>query len=405
MLGMEYTPGVKFYRGKGCDHCGKSGYKGRVGIFEILVISDPIRELIYKKANGLDISREAQRQGMKVLIKDAAEKILNGITTPEEVLRVIAPEEIGQTMKNCPKCHVPVGMDCKTCPKCQFDLEGTVCPKCGGVMEKGDTFCLACRSGKTVAAVIPESPQVPPAPEIKPEPVIAKAAPQVPPEPEITAVCPSCSSRIKSNWKICPYCHQNLQGPLKTLCPGCQEQVELDWSFCPFCQADLKAKPAEESSHREGEVIPLKREFAPTPQAKIKAGMGLKVLVVDDNPTILVLLKKILEESQLKVILASSGTDGLEKVNTQKPDLVITDTFMPGMDGFSLCRKIKNDPKIAHTPVLMLLSPNQPDESKGISSGADDFIYKPIYPDSVNTKIATAWKKLEQQSQQKGQNF
>lgn len=442
VLGMKYEPGTKFYRGKGCEHCNNSGYKGRIGLYEILVISDPVRELIYKKANAMEISREAQKQGMHLLIHDAADKILSGVTTPEEVLRVISPEEIGQTMRNCPKCNTQVGMECKVCPKCHYEMEGTVCPKCGGEMEKGRSLCAACQSGKPAeAAAAPPSP----APEISasgipvgeapseaamaaaqaavepapPPRAAAQAAPpptppramepkavhvKEEPAPEAPAACPSCNSKVKPNWKICPFCQQNLQAPPKLMCPSCQEEVEPEWHFCPFCQIELKPHPTTAPPKREGEVIPLKREFAPTPQLKMRSGMELKVLVVDDNPTMLVLLKKILEENQLKVFLASSGAEGLEKAVAKKPDLIISDTFMPGLDGFAMCERIKEDPQTADIPVLMLLTPSRTDEIKGVKAGADDFIYKPIYPDSVMAKITELWKKVEQQSQQKGQS-
>jgi type IV pilus assembly protein PilB len=80
---------VTFYRGRGCDRCLHTGYRGRVGVFELMVINDSIRELILKKAAAHTIRQEALESGMTTLRQDAMQKILEGITTMEEALRVI----------------------------------------------------------------------------------------------------------------------------------------------------------------------------------------------------------------------------------------------------------------------------------------------------------------------------
>ncbi|MFH0925142.1 MAG: ATPase, T2SS/T4P/T4SS family [bacterium] len=78
----------KNYYGKGCEVCYKTGYKGRTAIYEILTISEPIRELILKKATGSQVKKKAQELGMKTLLEYGLEKINEGVTTVEEVLRV-----------------------------------------------------------------------------------------------------------------------------------------------------------------------------------------------------------------------------------------------------------------------------------------------------------------------------
>jgi len=80
---------VTFYRGRGCDRCLHSGYRGRIGVFEMMVINDSIRELVLKKAPAHSIRQEALDSGMVTLRQDAMQKILEGITTMEEALRVI----------------------------------------------------------------------------------------------------------------------------------------------------------------------------------------------------------------------------------------------------------------------------------------------------------------------------
>jgi type II secretory ATPase GspE/PulE/Tfp pilus assembly ATPase PilB-like protein len=90
-LGMNIDTGtkVKFYRGKGCEVCKQSGYKGRVGVYELMTLNDPLRELALARASSHRIKEVAIQSGMKTLKDDATEKVLLGVTTLEESLRVI----------------------------------------------------------------------------------------------------------------------------------------------------------------------------------------------------------------------------------------------------------------------------------------------------------------------------
>jgi len=80
---------VTFYRGNGCDRCRHTGYRGRTGVFELMVISDHLRELILRKAPTHEIRQAALEAGMITLRQDAMQKILEGVTTMEEALRVV----------------------------------------------------------------------------------------------------------------------------------------------------------------------------------------------------------------------------------------------------------------------------------------------------------------------------
>jgi type IV pilus assembly protein PilB len=88
-LSTETTQGVKFYRGKGCDHCRNTGYKGRTGIYELMTVNDEIRDMALQRASGHVIREAAIRNGMITLKSDATEKVLLGVTTLEETLRVV----------------------------------------------------------------------------------------------------------------------------------------------------------------------------------------------------------------------------------------------------------------------------------------------------------------------------
>jgi putative two-component system response regulator len=103
------------------------------------------------------------------------------------------------------------------------------------------------------------------------------------------------------------------------------------------------------------------------------------ILVIDDEPSIREVLGSILREEGYHIDFAESGPDGYEKAQELIPDIVLLDVMMPGMDGFEVCRKIRNEPLVGQVPIVMLtaLGDNE-SKIKGIESGADDFIPKPF---------------------------
>jgi two-component system, sensor histidine kinase and response regulator len=103
------------------------------------------------------------------------------------------------------------------------------------------------------------------------------------------------------------------------------------------------------------------------------------ILVIEDSPTQAEYLKYILEKHNYQVRVASNGSEALAMLDESKPELIITDVIMPEMDGFELCRKIKNDERFKEIPVIILTSLADPqDVIKGLQSGADNFVTKPF---------------------------
>jgi general secretion pathway protein E len=80
--------GGQFTQGAGCEVCSGSGYRGRTGIYELLTLDDTIRELIMQRANANTIKAAAVKAGMRTLLQNGSKKVLEGLTTAEEVLRV-----------------------------------------------------------------------------------------------------------------------------------------------------------------------------------------------------------------------------------------------------------------------------------------------------------------------------
>ncbi len=88
------TDDIHFYRGKGCEACGNTGYSSRIGIYELLVVDKDIEQLIIRRAASTDILLKARENGMKFLFEDGLEKVKAGLTTIEELLRIAAPPDV-----------------------------------------------------------------------------------------------------------------------------------------------------------------------------------------------------------------------------------------------------------------------------------------------------------------------
>ncbi|MDI6784824.1 MAG: GspE/PulE family protein, partial [bacterium] len=95
--------GIPFFHGHGCEDCNYTGYKGRIGIFELLIVNDEIRDLVLERASTMHIARAAKKQGMQPMREDGWQKVLAGITTMDEVLRVTYGIEMG-----LPEASLPV---------------------------------------------------------------------------------------------------------------------------------------------------------------------------------------------------------------------------------------------------------------------------------------------------------
>lgn len=102
------------------------------------------------------------------------------------------------------------------------------------------------------------------------------------------------------------------------------------------------------------------------------------ILVVEDSPSELELISHFLNESGYKVIKATDGKEALEKLESEKPDAIITDVVMPGMSGFELCRSLKKNPATQKVPIVICSSKNQEiDRLWAMRQGADAYVTKP----------------------------
>lgn len=119
---------------------------------------------------------------------------------------------------------------------------------------------------------------------------------------------------------------------------------------------------------------------------------GSKVLVVDDLPANVKLITAILKKDY-EIIPAYSGEEAIEKVESEKPDIVLLDVMMPGIDGYEVCKRIKQGDSTRFTPVVMITALSDvEDRIKAIQVGADDFLTKPINSQELITRTRSLVK-------------
>ncbi|AVI63355.1 response regulator transcription factor [Halomonas sp. GFAJ-1] len=113
-----------------------------------------------------------------------------------------------------------------------------------------------------------------------------------------------------------------------------------------------------------------------------------KVLVVDDEPNILLSLEFLMEQAGFEVVTAEDGEQALEQVNSASPDLLLLDISLPGMSGFDVLERLRGQEATAQLPIIMLTAHGRDVErEKGMALGADDYITKPFSTQSLVEKV------------------
>lgn len=105
------------------------------------------------------------------------------------------------------------------------------------------------------------------------------------------------------------------------------------------------------------------------------------VLVVDDDPLILRVVATVLDLEEYEVVTATSAEEALDRLESARPDLVVSDVMMPEMDGFELCEKIRSDPAMATLPIILLTArDSDEDRRRGAEVGGGAYLTKPFSP-------------------------
>lgn len=145
LLGI-YNRSITAYKGTGCSRCNDSGYKGRIGVYELFQVDDEIRRMIHRDATEPELMHTAKLTGMKTLLEDAIAKITAGLTTCEEVLRVFGPKNVLEIP--CPQCRAVLEERYRFCPLCGFELTRS-CHSCGRFILNNWRVCPECGTAFT----------------------------------------------------------------------------------------------------------------------------------------------------------------------------------------------------------------------------------------------------------------
>lgn len=241
--------------GRGCEECRQTGSKGRIAIHELLVVNDEVRELISRRASEHAIRKAARNNGMRTLIEDGILKAAQGLTTLEDVVRVVAADDAAAHKEEATK------PDASSVP----------------------------------ASVAQESELVP----------------------------------------------------------------------------NEKPSPAVNEIGKQGEAVPKER-----------------VLVVEDSTTIASVVKYFLELEGFEVFVAKDGNSGLVSAGRDKPDVIVTDYNMPGMDGMAMVKALRANSATRGIAVLMLTSEDSVEkEAQALEAGVDDYILKPVEPRRLAARV------------------
>jgi DNA-binding response OmpR family regulator len=113
-----------------------------------------------------------------------------------------------------------------------------------------------------------------------------------------------------------------------------------------------------------------------------------KVLVVDDDPNVFELVQLYVEADNVEVLQALDAYAGLDLAMRQRPDVIVLDVMMPGMDGLEMCRALRDTSTVAKTPVIILSAKVKPEDIQaGYRAGADEYVTKPFEPEELAQRI------------------
>ena len=115
--------------------------------------------------------------------------------------------------------------------------------------------------------------------------------------------------------------------------------------------------------------------------------MAKKILYIEDEPNLRKIIGEVLEEEGFKMIFASDGEVGLCLAKEERPDLILLDLKMPGVDGFEVCRSIRSSSQLKHTKILAMTAFGDEHREKILKMGADGFLEKPFKWDELKEKI------------------
>ena len=124
--------------------------------------------------------------------------------------------------------------------------------------------------------------------------------------------------------------------------------------------------------------------------------MPPKILIVDDEPNIVIPLQFLMEQQGYRTLVAQSGEEALESISKEKPDLILLDIMLPGVDGFEVCEIVRLNPEWCNTKIIFLTAKGRDvDIAKGMVLGADEYITKPFSNQQIIDAVTKLLKEAE----------
>ncbi len=437
------------YRGRGCPTCGGTGFSGRLGIYEFFKPTSAIRKLIHEKAGEVELRNAARQAGMKLLREDALDKIRQGLTSPEEVLRVV---QVDESEVPCPNCRALIEPEFSVCPYCLFTIKRT-CGSCGQTLKPDWKACPYCNASlqvqslaeplasnadryaerpptaahrgraprrddgdRPVADASPshreaqrrtfdESDQASPGGAPRPQGEVERGSdwPSGLRVIDFDSIAPPATTGEKLASTPRTRRPAGATRPLKPAAPepdlplepalpvGAKPDLVIDDEPAPLPpmpdQPPAAAPPPPEPP--PAATVPVTPPPPPAPAAGPPT-RRLRVLVVDDDEDIRQVVSFTLRKLPMgvDVVQAGDGQEAVEKATETPPDLVVLDVMMPRMDGFETCEALRRNVRTAFVPILMLTaSADETSRTKGYLVGTDDYMSKPFLPPDLNLRV------------------
>lgn len=360
---LEDSQGDSFWKGAGCANCLESGYFGRIGIYEVLFVTPTLKRMIVPDVSAQTIQEAAEKEGFRSLTRDGLQKACQGLTTIEEVLRVAPPSMAPGALPEV----VP--------PSAEFPAPGVTEPEAGAAAS---------------ALAVPTSDET--ADRVRTILVVDDSEETL-----------DYLQHVLESGQYTVYRAENGQEALRiveTTPPGL---IVTDYRMPGMDgMALIRALKSKETSRRipiimltatddveaEVEIIDAGADdylTKPVHAERLLARVGRffkkrkKIIIVDDNRVQLQLLQRMLGGKDFAVVTTESGQEATKRIPEEKPDLIITDLYMPGMDGMALIREIKSDESTRHIPVIVLTAEDEvQSEIEIFDAGADDYLTKPV---------------------------
>jgi DNA-binding response OmpR family regulator len=129
------------------------------------------------------------------------------------------------------------------------------------------------------------------------------------------------------------------------------------------------------------------------------------ILIIEDDEIVARTIERCLRDEEYRVNVANSGVAGLQAAHRKIPDLVILDVVMPGMDGFTVCKEMRDDPILKDVPILFLTAKIKPEDAIiGLSLGADDYLRKPFNVDELRLRVSAILRRTKNENREVSQS-